>query len=86
MAQATACLGWANDGNWHHLLISVSSRTLRLVIDNKLVGVTTLVGQPVDDATAMPLVTVGVRAPGTYWYRGQIDFARVYYRAVTYEA
>lgn len=85
MDQATSCIAWANDGEWHSILLSASGLRLRLVIDNQLVGTTTLSGVPIDDAS-MSLVTVGVRAPGTFWYRGQMSHARLYYRAVTYES
>lgn len=83
-AQNVACMSWANDGEWHLVMLSVSGLRLRLFVDNALVGSATLNGVVVDDSTATPRVTVGYRLPDRFHLRGQLDSVRLYYRALSY--
>lgn len=66
------------------MLVAVSGLRLRLIVDNALVGTATLTGIVLDDPAVTPVVTIGFRAPGVHYFRGQLESVHLYHRALSY--
>ncbi|MBL8382472.1 MAG: DUF2341 domain-containing protein, partial [Burkholderiales bacterium] len=79
-----------NDGNWHHVAVTVDSGGNKLYIDGALASVTYNIGSAstnrfFDDVTGVDVMHIGRdqnNAGGRYYFNGLIDDVRVYDRAL----
>ena len=78
---ATTGLPAANDGNWHHIVVTWDGSVGRTYLDNVLVANNMSVGSSSEDTGE--LITIGSRTGGTgFLFTGALDDVRIYARSL----
>ena len=74
-----------NDGNWHHILFTVTPSTSKLYIDGTQEGGDSTLYTAVTPSTVTRNVTVGRHDAGDNYFNGKIDQVRIFDKAISAE-